>query len=115
MAQHQSGCAAPGPALHVALTGDEAFDRLAAPSHFYRRPEDVVRDGDLSLAEKRAILSAWASDACAVESMPGLRRWPGSDAPVSFDDVMDALQGLDGLRRPKNARTRRSVRHGVTR
>jgi hypothetical protein len=42
-----------------------------------------------------AILSSWASDACAVESRTALRRPPGVPAPVTFDEVMDALMRLD--------------------
>jgi len=60
------------------------------PSH----PNDVVNDPDLTLSEKRAILASWASDACAVEAVPTLRRPPGSN-PVAFDDIMDALRALD--------------------
>ena len=35
-----------------------------------------------------------ASDACAVEAAPDLRKTPGG-VQVSFDDVMDALRELD--------------------
>jgi hypothetical protein len=56
---------------------------------------DVLRDPDLSPNEKRAILASWASDACAVEAAPELRR-QGSGSPVSFDDIMEALKVLDG-------------------
>jgi hypothetical protein len=56
---------------------------------------DVVADPDLTLQEKRAILASWASDACAVEAAPDLRR-PPSAPTVRFDDIMDALKRLDG-------------------
>jgi hypothetical protein len=49
----------------------------------------------LTLAEKRAVLASWASDACAIESMPALRQMPGSNYVVPFDEVIDALQALD--------------------
>jgi hypothetical protein len=55
---------------------------------------EVVRDPDLTLNEKRAILASWASDACAVEAAAALRRVPGGRL-VTFDDVMDALRLLD--------------------
>jgi hypothetical protein len=55
----------------------------------------LMRDPDLSLREKRAILSSWASDACAVESAPGLRRVPGSGQVVSVDEILEALRALD--------------------
>jgi hypothetical protein len=55
----------------------------------------VVDDPGLSLNEKRAILAAWASDACAVEAAPALRRAPGGASAVSVDDILDALRELD--------------------
>lgn len=45
--------------------------------------------------EKRVILASWASDACAIEAAPELRR-QGNGRPVSFDDIMEALKVLDG-------------------
>lgn len=56
---------------------------------------DVVRDPDMTVQEKRAILASWASDACAVEPAPDLRRPPLAPT-VRFDDIMDALKALDG-------------------
>jgi hypothetical protein len=75
---------------------DERFDleTLLHPANAFERPADVVNDPDLTLSEKRAILASWASDACAVEAAPALRKPPGS-APVRFDDIMDALRELD--------------------
>jgi hypothetical protein len=55
----------------------------------------VLNDPDLTREEKRAILSSWASDACAVDSNPCLRRAPGAKAAVSFDEIVDALRRLD--------------------
>jgi hypothetical protein len=55
---------------------------------------DVINDCDLTLAEKRAILASWASDACAVEANPASRRAPATGT-VLFDDVIDALRALD--------------------
>jgi hypothetical protein len=46
------------------------------PSQAFEQPV-AVNDPDLSLNEKRAILASWASDACAVEAVPALRRPPG--------------------------------------
>nr|WP_295463164.1 hypothetical protein [Mesorhizobium sp.] len=76
---------------------DPALDRLLSPGRHFDHPHDVLRDGTLDLAEKRAILSSWASDACAVESMPALRKPPGARQPISFDSIMDALRRLDVL------------------
>ncbi len=77
-------------------TGHEATERVLHPGRFYRRPGDVLADPTLTPAEQRAILSSWASDACAVESIPSLRHAPFAPQPVKFDDVMDALMQLDG-------------------
>jgi hypothetical protein len=71
------------------------LDELLHPAHAFDHPHDVVTDPDLTLNEKRAILSSWASDACAVESQPGLRRPPGAARVVTFDDIVDALKALD--------------------
>ncbi len=78
-------------------TNDLALDRLLSPGRHFDHPDDVLRDGTLDLDEKRAILSSWASDACAVESMPMLRQPPGACRPIPFDAVMDALRRLDGI------------------
>ena len=50
-------------------TIDSEFDlnSLLHPASAFDHPLDVVRDPDLTLNEKRAILASWASDACAVE------------------------------------------------
>src|SRR4051812_39081763 len=70
------------------------LDALLHPARAFAHPLDVVRDRDLTLNEKRAILASWASDACAVEAAPALRRTPEGRA-VAFDDIMDALRILD--------------------
>jgi hypothetical protein len=77
------------------FTLDPEIQALLHPSEAYRHPRDVLDDSDLTTYEKRAILSAWASDACAVESAPSLRKAPGTNAPVTFDEVIDALRTLD--------------------
>jgi hypothetical protein len=58
-------------------------------------PHEVVEDPSLSAAQKREILSEWASDACAVESFPTLRLLPGTSFPVTFSAIMDAREQLD--------------------
>jgi hypothetical protein len=67
------------------------LDSLLHPGRVWEHPSQVVNDPNLTLNEKRAILASWASDACAIEAAPGLRRAPGSKSPVRFDDVMEAL------------------------
>jgi hypothetical protein len=74
---------------------DPDFQCLLHPSWAFDHPRDVVNDPDLTRQEKRAILSSWASDACAVESAPALRQPAGARKPVSFDEVLDALRSLD--------------------
>jgi hypothetical protein len=84
------------------------LDSLLHPAHAFAHPRYVVDDPDLTLAEKRAILAAWASDACAIEAAPALRKAPGTAQPVFYDEVMDALRTLDrlanGIRTPPRYR-----------
>ena len=70
------------------------LDSLLHPAQAFRHPSEVVVDPDLTLNEKRAVLASWASDACAIEAVPALRKSPAGE-PVSFDDIMDALRALD--------------------
>ncbi|TPJ49609.1 hypothetical protein [Mesorhizobium sp. B2-6-4] len=80
----------------VGPEGPDVFlDRLLHPARHFERPQDVLADMTLDAEEKRAILSSWASDACAVESVPALRMPPGATEPVSFDAIVDALRQLD--------------------
>lgn len=74
---------------------DLELDRLLHPARAFQSPMDVVTDPNMTIQEKRAILSSWASDACAVEAAPYLRK-PPSAPIVRFDDIMDALKLLDG-------------------
>lgn len=65
------------------------------PANAFSHPSDVLCDDDLTLGEKRAILAAWASDACAVEAAPSFRSTPGGAGPVPIDDIFEALSELD--------------------
>jgi hypothetical protein len=49
------------------------IDTLLHPSRAFHHPLDVVRDTDMTIAEKRSVLASWASDACAIESNSALR------------------------------------------
>jgi hypothetical protein len=92
---------------------EDAFDLndLLHPAQAFSHPAEVVNDPDLTLNEKQAILASWASDACAVESLPELRRAPiKGGRPVAFDDVMDALRALDGRSTETSSRYHRVVR-----
>jgi hypothetical protein len=74
----------------------DVFDlnALLHPARAFAHPMDVVRDSDLTLNEKRAILASWASDACAIEAAPELRV-NNSGNVIRWDDIMDALRTLD--------------------
>lgn len=80
------------------------LESLLHPSQAFSHPSQVLSHPDLSLNEKRAILASWASDACAIEAVPTLRRLPGGKRPVHFDEVMDALRALDEEARRNDAR-----------
>jgi hypothetical protein len=86
---------------------DFDLDELLHPARAFGHPSEVVKDPDLTLNEKRAILAAWASDACAIEAMPELRSRPGGTL-VRFDDIMEALRTLD--REAKSHNSRRVLR-----
>ena len=72
------------------------FNALLHPGTVFDHPRDVVRHPSLTMAEKRAILASWASDASAIASCPALRAPEGLKAPVTIDDILDALCELDG-------------------
>jgi len=71
------------------------LNTLLRPARAFEHPMRVVNDPDLTLSEKRAILAAWASDACAVEPVPSMSLVADASRTVEFDDVMDALRELD--------------------
>jgi len=75
----------------------EARERLLRPAVGFSHPLEVVKDPDLDLVDKRAILSSWASDACAVEGRPEWRWLLGTGAPVPLADIAEALRRLDRL------------------
>ena len=72
-----------------------ALSRGVRPAVGFNRPRDVLKDPDLPLSEKRAVLASWASDACAVQDEPALRWLLGTPEPVPFGEVREALQRLD--------------------
>jgi hypothetical protein len=92
--------------------------RIFYPAAHYTSPDDVLNDLALSVAEKRIILSSWASDMFTVESCPALREVPGIDHSIRLVDILSALRQLDSeddppprggaamrLRRPHRAAT----------
>jgi hypothetical protein len=77
---------------------DIVFDinALLHPGTIFDHPNDVLEHLSLSMAEKRAILASWASDASAIASCPSLRAPAGLKAPVTIDEILEALFRLDG-------------------
>lgn len=77
---------------------DNVFDinALLHPGTVFYHPKDVLADPSLSVSEKRAILASWASDASAIASFPALRAPAGLKAPVTIDEILEALCELDG-------------------
>ena len=82
------------PAKRLVIPGRPGRRRVGRALHY---PHDVLRDQALTLAQKRALLSAWASDAHAVPSLPALRHYPGTPFPVTLSSILDALRMLDRL------------------
>jgi hypothetical protein len=82
---------------------------LLHPADAFTHPMDVVEDCDLTTYEKRAILSSWAADACAVKEVAQPSR--SSGAVVSFDDILDALRALDSEPAPLGDPGSESGRH----
>jgi hypothetical protein len=81
---------------------------LLHPGTAFEHPRDVVSHPTLSLSEKRAILASWASDASAIASCPSLRAPKGLKAPVTIDEILEALCALDeGPRNPPSGKPMR--------
>lgn len=102
---------------------DLDLDELLHPAQAFEHPQQVVDDPDLTLNEKRAILASWASDACAIEAAPALRRPPGTSLAISVDEILQALRILNrqadadtapsswARRQVRRIRTRRAREH----
>lgn len=63
----------------------------------FQHPRDVLKDPELDLADKRAILASWLSDASAVQDQPHLRWLLGTAEPIAAADIREALARLDQL------------------
>lgn len=72
-----------------------ALARGVRPAVGFTIPDDIVKDPHLTLAEKRALLASWASDASAVQDEPKMRWLLGTPEPVPLKEVQDALLRLD--------------------
>jgi hypothetical protein len=84
--------------MRPTTANDNVFDftALLHPGTVFEHPRDVVSDPGLTISQKRAILASWASDASAIASCPALRAPDGLKAPVTIDDILEALRALDG-------------------
>lgn len=84
------------------------LNALLHPGTAFEHPRDVLAHPTLSLSEKRAILASWASDASAIASCPSLRAPDGLKAPVTIDEILEALCALDeGPRNPPGGKPMR--------
>ena len=84
------------------------LNAILHPGTAFDHPRDVIAHPGLSLAEKRAILASWASDASAIASCPSLRAPEGLKAPVTIDEILEALCALDeGPRNPPGGKPMR--------
>lgn len=92
---------------------DRDLDALLQPGSKYARPIDVLTDPVLTNEQRRAVLSAWASDACAVTSCPALRRPAFAVEPVTFDEIMDAMRELDRVAPLETGSTSTRMRQSV--
>ena len=100
--------------MRATTADDNVFDfnYLLHPGTKFDHPKDVVSHPGLTLSEKRAILASWASDASAIASCPALRAPDGLKAPVTIDEILEALCALDnGPRHPPGGKPmrRRSI------
>jgi len=87
--------------------------QLLHPAQHFNHPRDVLAAKHIDKDEKRAILASWASDQFAIEAMPVLRHYPGTERAVSYDEILEALKALDNdqplSQRNESAPSRTSV------
>jgi hypothetical protein len=62
----------------------------------YFHPREIVRDPELTIARKRALLARWLSDANALPNIPAIRRSPAG-VTATVDDLQYALEKLDDM------------------
>jgi hypothetical protein len=73
-------------------------------------PKEIPSAG-LSVAEKREILSSWASDARAVPNAPTLRTLDDGTV-VGVHEILGALRALDSLKSPQTGKMHKFMRRG---
>jgi hypothetical protein len=81
--------------LATTANGDNVFDpnSLLHPGTVFTHT-GVLSDPVLAISEK-IILGSWASDVSAISSFPALRAPDGLKAPVTIDEILDAICALD--------------------
>jgi hypothetical protein len=84
------------PASSLALNARGREEASEGKPFAIQDPLDVVAHPVWDTGAKRALLAAWASDACAVENLPNWRKVPETGALVRLDDILEALRALDG-------------------
>ena len=86
---------------HSSQVNPPLHDRTPATGGraLFSHPKEILASA-LGIAEKREILSSWASDARAVPGAPALRTLDNG-AVVGVHEVLDALRALDGLKPPQ--------------
>jgi hypothetical protein len=92
---------------HLTIT---ALGNEFHPVSHYNSPAAVLGDPQLSVAEKRLILSGWASDMYAVEARPDLRDIPGIPRALRLADILAALRQLDQEDQPPRPRGGAAIR-----
>jgi len=65
---------------------------LLHPAQHFDHPRDVLTAADIDKDKKPAILASWVSGIFAIESIPALRLYPGTDKAVSYDEIIEALK-----------------------
>jgi hypothetical protein len=83
-------------------------DKVERPAENYCKPADLVRDDELSLAEKWKALDTWEQDArqlvtASNEGMEGEAIGPDRDENHKLDQVLEAKQEIGARPKPKPA------------
>jgi len=72
----------------------EVAGKAASDGVPFGHPDDVLRHPTMSIAEKRALLASWASDARAIPGVPILRQLDDGSV-LMVDQILRALTALD--------------------
>ena len=75
------------------------LEELLHPVDAFNHPFDIVDDRDLTLYEKRALLSSWLADHCACNDGADLTPVAKSTS-IELEDIVEALCELSSSRHP---------------